>query len=145
VSSGVDIRPISKEDHAEWHTLWTAYLKFNKSTLPDDNSETTWKNLSSPYNTDLRGFVARKNNKAIGLIHYYFRRSCSSIESAIVYVQDIYVSPDMHGSGTGQTLLKSVRDAANHQNYPRISWVSQEHTQAARKLYRRIATNQLPC
>ncbi|TJV46642.1 MAG: GNAT family N-acetyltransferase, partial [Mesorhizobium sp.] len=33
--SEITIRPLAQSDHADWRRLWTAYLTFYETRLPD--------------------------------------------------------------------------------------------------------------
>ena len=39
------IRPIQPADYADWRRLWTAYLEFYETTVPDEVYDTTFKRL----------------------------------------------------------------------------------------------------
>lgn len=43
--SGVVIRPLHKDDEGEWRRLWTAYLAFYETVLPEEIYATTFARL----------------------------------------------------------------------------------------------------
>jgi len=107
MATGVDIRLITRNDHIVWRELWSAYLDFYDTHLPETVFETTWERLLSREPYEPRGFLAWRNNETVGLTHYYFHRSCWSIEN-ICYLQDIFVEPALRGSGAGRALIEAV-------------------------------------
>ena len=137
--AAVDIRPIAKSDHAVWKDLWTAYLTFYESTRPEAVYAKTWERLLSEGEYEPRGFIAWQGGKAIGLTHYYFHRSCWTIEN-VCYLQDLFVSPSVRGTGAGKALIEAVYAAAKTENSPSVYWNTQDFNETARKLYDRIAT-----
>ncbi len=53
-----DRSPLEKSDHAEWRRLWTDYLTFYETTLPDHVYDTTWERLFTEGEFEPRGLVA---------------------------------------------------------------------------------------
>ena len=43
----VQIRPLQKSDEAQWRRLWTAYLAFYETTVPEEVYQTTFARLTS--------------------------------------------------------------------------------------------------
>ena len=45
--TAIAIRPLEQVDHADWRRLWSAYLDFYKTKLPEEVYATTWERLFS--------------------------------------------------------------------------------------------------
>lgn len=43
--SEIVVRPLAQSDHADWRRLWTDYLTFYETTLPEEVYAVTWKRL----------------------------------------------------------------------------------------------------
>ena len=70
MAKGVDIRPLRREDEVEWRRLWTDYLTFYETKLPEEVYVSTWKRLFDSGEYEPKGFVALLDGKAVGLTHY---------------------------------------------------------------------------
>ena len=70
------IRPIEPQDKAEWRRLWTAYLDFYETTVPEEVYEETFRRLIGEGEFEPNGFLALKGGKPVGLVHYIQHRHC---------------------------------------------------------------------
>ncbi|MEO0914369.1 MAG: GNAT family N-acetyltransferase, partial [Pseudomonadota bacterium] len=84
------------------------------------------------------GFLAEGPAGPIGLVHFITHRHGWSIED-VVYLQDLYVSPEARGTGAGRALIEAVYEAADAQGTPSVYWLTQDFNSDARKLYDRVA------
>lgn len=134
----IKVRPLSEDDHAEWRRLWTAYLDFYETKLPDDVYETSWKRLFAEGEFEPRGFLALLDGKAVGLVHYLFHRSLWSIEGNC-YLQDLYTAPEARSKGAGAALIGAVKKAATEHGVANVYWMTHETNATAQALYDRIA------
>lgn len=135
----VTIRPIVAEDWPEWRRLWTGYLTFYESEVPDSVYESSFARLIGNDAQDFHGFIAEGNGKACCLVHYLFHRHMWKIED-VCYLQDLYADPDVRGQGVGRRLIEAVYDAADAAGAPSVYWLTQDFNAEARKLYDRIGT-----
>ena len=134
----LDIRPLAQSDHAEWRRLWTDYLTFYKTTVPEEVYETTWKRLFDAGEYEPKGFIALRDGKAVGLVHYLYHRSCWSLVNNC-YLQDLYTDASARGSGAGTALIKAVQDAAAKAGVTNVYWMTNESNTTARSLYDKVA------
>lgn len=134
----VEIRPLRQSDHADWRRLWTDYLTFYKTELPEETYATTWKRLFDPGEYEPKGFIARLDGRAIGLVHYILHRTCWSPKNNC-YLQDLYADPDVRGTGVGRRLIEAVYAEADRQGITNVYWMTHETNTTARQLYDRIA------
>jgi GNAT superfamily N-acetyltransferase len=131
------IRPLRPEDEADWRRLWTAYLAFYDTILPDAVYASTFARLLGSDPRDFNGFIATLDGRAIGLTHYLFHRHGWKIEDTC-YLQDLYVDPGMRGTGAGRALIEAVYAAADAAGAPSVYWLTQDFNAEARQLYDRI-------
>ncbi len=132
------IRPLAEGDHAEWRRLWTLYLAFYETKLPEEIYATYWKRLLGDDPQDFHGLIAEQDGKPIGLTHYVFHRHGWKIENTC-YLQDLYVDKSVRGAGAGRALIEAVYAAADAAGCPSVYWLTQDFNATARRLYDRIA------
>ncbi len=132
------IRPLRAADEADWRRLWTGYLEFYKTSVSEQVYRTTFARLLGDDPQDFHGLVAERDGKLIGLTHYLFHRHCWRIEN-VIYLQDLYVDPEVRGSGAGRALIEAVYAAADAAGCPSVYWLTQDFNATARLLYDRIA------
>ena len=132
------VRPLRAADKAQWAALWTAYLDFYESTVSDEVRDSTFARLLGD---DARDFSARvavgPDGDLVGLTHFLFHRHAWRIEE-VCYLQDLYVVPDMRGTGTGRALIEAVYAEADKAGAGQVYWLTQEHNATARRLYDRV-------
>ena len=137
--SRVVIRPLHTDDEGEWRRLWTAYLAFYETVLPEEIFATTFARLTGEMpDGEFRGLIATLDGKPVGLTHYLFHRSCWTVGN-VCYLQDLYADPEVRGSGIGRALIEGVYAKAKEAGSPEVYWMTQEFNATARQLYDRIA------
>ena len=139
-TSDVTIRRIEAADEAEWRRLWTAYLEFYETSVPEDVYRTTFARLLGDGEFEPNGFIASKNGSPVGLVHYIKHRTCWSQKNNC-YLQDLYADPDARGTGIGRALIEAVYEEADRLGLANVYWLTQEHNATARQLYDRVARN----
>jgi GNAT superfamily N-acetyltransferase len=131
------IRPLERDDKAEWSRLWTAYLAFYEATRPAEIFDLYFDRLLGTDPQDYNGLIALQDGQPIGLAHYLFHRHGWSVEN-VCYLQDLYVDPNLRGTGAGRALIEAVYAAADGQGAPGVYWLTQDFNATARQLYDRI-------
>lgn len=132
------IRPVRPEDRDDWSRLWTGYLDYYKTSVPEAVYDSTFVRLLGDDPQDFNGLIAEVDGRAVGLVHYLFHRHCWKIEN-VCYLQDLYADPSVRGRGVGRALIEAVYDAADANGTPAVYWLTQDFNETARKLYDRIA------
>lgn len=133
------IRPLTASDEAHWRRLWTDYLAFYDTAVPEEVHVMTFKRLLGDDPHDFNGLVAEVDRRPVGLTHYLFHRHCWKIEN-VCYLQDLYAEPGVRGRGVGRALIRAVYDAADKAGAPSVHWLTQDFNAEARRLYDRIGT-----
>ncbi|MFZ1337716.1 MAG: GNAT family N-acetyltransferase [Paracoccaceae bacterium] len=131
------IRPLERGDEAEWRRLWTGYLDYYETTVPEAVYASTFARLLGDDRQDFHGLVALVDGKPMGLVHYLFHRHCWKIEN-VCYLQDLYVDPQARGTGLGRRLIEAVYVAADANGTPAVYWLTQDFNATGRRLYDRI-------
>ena len=58
-----------------------------------------------------------------------------------VYLNDLFVTPDVRGGGAGRALIEAIYARADAMGAERVYWLTHESDTTARKLYNSIAVN----
>lgn len=133
------IRPLEAGDEAAWRRLWTAYLAFYESSVPDAVYASTWMRLLGDAPYDPNGLIALVDEEAAGLVHYIFHRHCWKIDN-VCYLQDLFADTSVRGTGVGRGLIEAVYGKADEAGCPTVYWMTQDFNHTARRLYDRVAT-----
>ncbi|WP_170363283.1 GNAT family N-acetyltransferase [Ruegeria arenilitoris] len=131
------IRPLKPEDRPSWDLLWRAYLEFYETALPDEVYDSTFARLLGDDPQDFSCLVAELDGELIGLTHFLFHRHAWKIEN-VCYLQDLYASPHVRGTGVGRALIEAVYAEADRKGAPDVYWLTQEFNHTARQLYDRV-------
>ena len=132
------IRPLAEADNAEWRSLWTLYLEFYETSVPEEVYESTWRRLHSDAPGEFSCFVAEHEGRLIGLTHYLFHRHAWKVEN-VCYLQDLFVDESARGTGAGRALIEAVYAEADLKGAPSVYWLTQDFNTTARRLYDRVA------
>jgi GNAT superfamily N-acetyltransferase len=133
----LNIRPLEKSDEPAWRALWHDYLSFYESTVDSKVYDSTFARILSGNPGEFQGKIATVNGEAVGIVHYLFHRHCWRVED-VCYLQDLYTAPAARGQGVGRALIKAVYAAADAAGCPNVYWLTQDHNEAARKLYDQV-------
>lgn len=134
----VSIRPLAAQDHEQWLVLWQGYQHFYRANIPAEVSQKTWQRLLDP-NEPMAGAVAvDEQAQLIGFVHLIEHRSCWTIAN-YCYLQDLFVSSDARGVGTGRGLIEYAYAWAAARGCAKVHWLTRETNATARQLYERVA------
>ncbi len=133
------VTDIRADDHDRWVELWTAYLTFYKTTLPQDIFDSTWQRLITQSGT-LRGFGVRESEDGplLGLTHYLLHETSWSAKP-MCYLQDLFVDESLRGKGLARKLILKVAETAKELDCYKCYWSTQENNVQARLLYDKVA------
>ena len=132
-------RPLQRDDWEDWKRLWTDYLSFYETKVAAEVYTSTFERLLGTEPWDFNGMIAETDGKVVGLVHFLFHRHAWKIEN-VCYLQDLYVDPDVRGTGAGRALIEAVYAAADAEEAPSVYWLTQDFNKTARVLYDRIGT-----
>jgi len=138
MTSDVHIRPLTKDDHAEWHRMWTAYLAFYETTLSEEVYQTAFERLTSGDASEHQGLIAEIGGKPVGLAHFLFHRFLWAVEDTC-YLMDLFADPAFRGQGVGRALIEAVHETAKNAGVPIVYWTTQEDNYKGRMLYDQVA------
>lgn len=131
------IRPLQPDERADWEPLWQGYLTFYESQVTPETTDVLWQRLHDP-SEPMFVLGAFSGGRLVGMVQYLFHRSCWTIGD-YCYLQDLFVIPQVRGSGAGRALIEAVEQAARAHGASRMHWLTQEGNHAARALYDTLA------
>lgn len=137
MSDTIAIRPLRPDERAAWEPLWQGYLDFYESSVAPDNNDILWMRLHDPAEPMFL-LGAWQGARLIGIAHYIFHRSCWSVGD-YCYLQDLFVVPDVRGTGAGRALIAAVEQEARKKGASRLHWLTREDNHSARALYDQVA------
>jgi GNAT superfamily N-acetyltransferase len=132
-----EIRPVLRNDRAQWDALWAGYLRFYRHRLPDEITDGAFARLIDPASR-LHGLVAERDSALVGFVHYQFHPSTWSMRD-YCYLEDLYVDPQARGHGVGRALIQAVYAAADREQAATVYWLTQEFNADGRALYDTLA------
>lgn len=130
------IARMTEADRPRWTELWTAYLDFYHTTLPQTAFDATWARLMA--GGPIHGFLYHHEGQAMGLVHYLFHPHAWSPQPAC-YLQDLFIDPASRGTGAGRALIEAVAQASQAEGATRLYWLTQSDNAVGRRLYDRLA------
>ena len=137
MTQSIQIKPATAADRDAWMPLWQAYLTFYNTKLGDEVSDCTWQRFMAPSEpTHLA--LAWQGDQAVGMVQTVIHRSNWSVGNSC-YLQDLYVSPQVRGTGVGRQLIEHVYAHARALDCAKVHWLTQETNATAIRLYERIA------
>jgi len=135
------VRFVAQSDYAEWLPLWDGYNKFygrfGHTPLPEEITRMTWSRFFDAYEP-IFCLVAEEHGHLVGLVHYLFHRSTTSI-APNCYLQDLFTTEATRGKGVGRALINAVYEQAKLADIPRVYWQTHETNETAMKLYDKVA------
>lgn len=135
----IQLRPIADADRDIWGTLWTGYLNYYETELPQAVYDTAFARLLSDDPTTFQGLIAWQGDTALGLVHWVFHPHMWRPEG-VCYLQDLFTAPEARGTGVGRRLIEAVYADADARGVPRVYWLTQEFNYPGRMLYDRVGT-----
>ncbi len=131
------VRPLTAADEAQWRVLWTGYLDYYETSVPEEVYQSSFARMLSDGDGEFHGMVAELDGKLVGLVHYLFHRHGWKIEN-VCYLQDLYTDPTVRGKSIGRALIEATYKAADEAGSPNVYWLTQNFNEAGRRLYDRV-------
>jgi GNAT superfamily N-acetyltransferase len=139
--AALTIRPVAPGDYAQWLPLWDGYNVFygrsGPTALDPEITRTTWERFFDA-GEPMHALVAEEGGTLLGLAHYLYHRSTTSI-GLNCYLQDLFTRSEARGRGVGRALIEAIYAAARAAGSPRVYWQTQETNATAMRLYDQVA------
>lgn len=135
------IRPVTQQDYDQWLPLWDGYNAFygrsGDTALAPEITQTTWARFFD-INEPVHALVAELDGKLLGLTHYIFHRSTTSLTTNC-YLQDLFTTQNSRGKGVARALINGVYEKAKLAGSGRVYWQTHETNATAMLLYNKVA------
>ena len=124
-------------DRDDWLRLWGEWQRHMSGAVPDHITERTWDMIVAPQ-SGLFALLARNGSGALGMAN------ASSTDFAwtagpILFLQDLYVTPEARGLGAGSALLKNIYEEADAIGAAQVFWMVDEDDPELQGFYARHA------
>ncbi len=137
------IRPIQREDYAQWRPLWDGYNAFygreGETALAENITEATWARFFSA-DEPVHALVAVDGHRVVALVHCLFHRSTTRLHD-VCYLQDLFTAPSHRGRRIAQQLIEAIYTAARAAGSSRVYWTTQISNASGRALYDKVASH----
>jgi GNAT superfamily N-acetyltransferase len=141
MSKNLIVRFATRQDYDQWLPLWDGYNAFygrsGATALAPEITRMTWARFFDAYEP-VHALVADSDGALLGLTHYLFHRSTTSIEPTC-YLQDLFTNEAARGKGVGRALINGVYEQAKLAGSSRVYWQTHETNRIAMQLYDKVA------
>lgn len=128
------IRPIKEPERSAWEHLFSAYADFYNVTLEPGTTDSVWSWIFDSDNDFWCDVAEDSDHQIVGFTQYQLmHRSLGG--GMVVYLSDLYVNPEIRGTGAGRKLINHVFEFARSNNISNVRWLTQDFNYAARQLY----------
>ena len=86
--------------------------------------------------------LAEYEQKVVGQA-LFFKNFSTFLGRPGIYLEDLYVKPDMRGKGIGKALLDKIISIAKERNYGRVEWSVLDWNEPAIDFYKKIGAKPL--
>ncbi len=135
------VRSVTDQDYIAWKPLWDGYNAFygrgGPTALPEAITRSTWARFLDA-NEPVHALIAVRDGQLLGLAHYLFHRSTTSMSNSC-YLQDLFTVEVARGMGVGRALIEAVYEQAQQAGAPRVYWHTHETNLTAMQLYDKVA------
>jgi GNAT superfamily N-acetyltransferase len=90
----------------------------------------------------VEGLIAEQENQPVGYA-LFFRNFSSFVGREGIFVEDIYVKPELRGSGLGKRLFAFIASVAVERGYSRIDWTCLGWNESSIAFYNKIGAKPL--
>jgi len=139
--TSLTVRALVPGDYAQWLPLWDGYNAFygraGPTALDPEVTLTSWDRFFDA-GEPMHALVAEENGVLLGLAHYLYHRSTTSIGPSC-YLQDLFTATEARGRGVARALIEAVYAASRATGASRVYWQTHETNATAMRLYDRVA------
>ena len=129
-------RKLLAEDFIRWKMLWTDYLVFYKTDLPEEITNTAWDRIVSG---EIESIAVFDDEKLIAFMHFHTQINTWKI-GKVYYLEDLFVSSEYRRQGIAKTLIEHLFELAQNNGYERVYWLTDKNNKQAQTLYEKFAT-----
>ncbi|KRF20759.1 GNAT family N-acetyltransferase [Nocardioides sp. Soil796] len=133
----VTVGPLEAGDRVQWGSLFTGYLEFYESALPQQVYDRNWEAFAA--DDTLHALGARIDGRLVGITH--FLTHADTWGDDVCYLEDLFSASDVRGKGVARALIEAVAAWASAHGCAKLYWHTHETNATARLLYDKVAEN----
>ena len=136
------IRSATENDVPVIFALIKELAEFEKLADQIKTSEEELRNTLFGKDRFVEILLAEYENKVVGQA-LFFKNFSTFLGKPGIYLEDLYVKPDMRGKGIGKALLDKIISIAKERNYGRVEWSVLDWNEPAIDFYKKIGAKPL--
>ena len=136
------IRPANENDVPSIFALIKELAEFEKLSDQINTSEDELRKTLFGENKFVEILLAEYDNKVVGQA-LFFKNFSTFLGKSGIYLEDLYVKPEMRGKGIGKALLDKIISIAKERNYGRVEWSVLNWNEPAIEFYKKISAKPL--
>jgi GNAT superfamily N-acetyltransferase len=133
------VRYVTAADEPVWRELWTDYLAFYETSRAQEVYAHTWARIMDPEVKMFAMVAETAQNGVVGIVNFLYHSYFWGPEPRI-YLNDLYVRPNVRGTGAGKAMIAAVEAHAKEHGCGQVWWFTAQDNAVARKLYDGVAT-----
>ena len=134
----IRIRPLEAGDEPAWRKLWSGYCRYYQVTIDAGTTQHTWDRLMA-ISSPVKAIVADSADEGVvGIANYILHENTWEV-APVCYLEDLFVAPDLRGTGVGRQLIDWLVAAMAREGWSRLYWMTKENNYRARGLYDKYA------
>lgn len=131
------IRAAKEEDTPAIFSLIKELAEFEKLSDQIETTENELRNTLFGENKFVEILIAEYDKKIVGQA-IFFKNFSTFLGKPGIYLEDLYVKPEMRGKGIGRALLDKIILLAKERNYGRVEWSVLDWNTSAIEFYKKI-------
>lgn len=136
------IRSATENDVPVIFALIKKLAEFEKLADQIKTSEAELRNTLFGKDKFVEILLAEYDNIIVGQA-LFFKNFSTFLGKPGIYLEDLYVKPDMRGKGIGKALLDKIISIAKERNYGRVEWSVLDWNEPAIDFYKKIGAKPL--
>jgi GNAT superfamily N-acetyltransferase len=133
----LEIRFAKESDVKEIFALIKELAEYEKLSDQISTTEEELKQTLFGKDNFVEILVAEYQNKIVGQA-LFFKNFSTFLGKPGIYLEDLYVKPELRSKGIGKTLLNKIISIAKERNYGRVEWSVLDWNEPAIEFYKRI-------
>ena len=136
----VSVELLKSQDEAAWRELWHGYNVFYERAdkVSEEATATLWRKIHDPKSIII-GYGAYQDGRLVGFTHAFPHESTAE-PAGKLYLQDLFVAPDVRSGGHGEALIHAVYELGEQMGVAQVYWMTQDFNATARRLYDKVGT-----
>jgi GNAT superfamily N-acetyltransferase len=136
------IRTANENDVPAIFALIKELAEFEKLSDQINTNEDELRRTLFGENKFVEILLAEYDDEVVGQA-LFFKNFSTFLGKPGIYLEDLYVKPEMRGKGIGKALLDKIISIAKERNYGRVEWSVLDWNEPAIEFYKKIGANPL--